>query len=333
MVRVRYGVVNESSACYPVGMVVEAVMKPPGELLDILKQDACFDLFNPPEKESEPGQLIVRPPILESDGSFRMIWGFHYRTILQGMVAHPVPMGVQTVNEVSLLPVILVTVATPEELLSAALLAEGRRNDYRWDEIDRIFRMAGEIDESGGASTIYHAVDDRRDVSELLTRYRRLPGVLQKPLSDGLIDIRTAELVPETLLSRWSQLFGLTEGVSFSERRQIIRLVADFVRSGRMRAEDVPAEFSGMSGSGILGMLRRRRYPTALRLDEELQSFRNRHLRGKGITVSFPANYEGDYLEFAFRARSGRELQQHIRSLQTVEAQVNELVELLLADN
>jgi DNA-binding transcriptional ArsR family regulator len=305
-------------------MVVHGDVASPRQLLDILKADDRYNLFAPPESDILPDEIFLRPPVLQDDDVPRMVWGFRYRSLLGAQADAASPAEV---------PVLRVSGATPQKVLSLALQAENRRNSFRWDEIDRIFRLAREAGESDVPEEICRGVDDRRDITELLERYRNLPETLKHPLAEGTLDIRTAELVPPALLPRWDQLMATTDGVSFSERRQIIRLAADFVRSGRVSVDDVLSHIEGLSGRDVLEALRRRRYPTAERLDSQLQEFRNRFFRGKGITVDFPTNYEGDYLQFTFRARSGRELQQRIRSLQTVEDQVDGLVDLLLTDD
>ena len=347
MVRIRFGVVNASSCCYPVSMesgsivpgslVVEAKMVSPGELHAALEGDDRFDIFRHTDNggtdnggtdsQCGPEQLMVRPPILgpAEGGTYRVVWGFRYRSFVAELAAR---------RDSPMLPVLSVVGSVDtEEMVKLALRAEDRRGRYGWDEIDRVCTVvAAGTDAIGISDGIRDALDSRHDISDLLDRYRNLAPVLQDALNGESIDIRTAELIPDTLIPRWPRLETLTKDVSFSERRQILRFLADFVRAGVTSPDEIFEELAGRTGRDALQELRRLRYPTVTDLETRLTEFRNQFTRGRGITVDFPANYEGDYLGVSFRITSDRELTRRIGELQKMEGHVDKLVGLLLSD-
>ncbi len=291
--------------------------------------DRRFDIFSPvPQRDTEE-RIFIRPPIVanvaDSDvtTSNFLVWGFGYRVAVDTLIR-------RGGGRIPVLTISADSRGEKEMLLSAALLAEDRRGSYSWAEIDRIFAV---LEPESPSEALMQLVDRGRNVTELLDRYRNLPEAVGRSLSDGFIDIRTAESVPPRILPYWSELCETTAAVSFSERRQIMRLIFDDIRSEKAEPEEVMAVTRRLTGRELLETLRRRRYPTLYRLEERLASFQREITAGTGVTVAYPANYEGDYLHVSFRIRSDRELEKRMKTLRKMEGHVDELVELLFTDH
>ncbi|MFP4211026.1 MAG: hypothetical protein ACLFR8_07280 [Alkalispirochaeta sp.] len=311
-------------------------------LHSMLDGDGRFDLFADDAVSVSDTAPFVRPAIVSGT---RVVWGFRYRTVLPrpGGTDLPVlrvvddatpavsgrragserhtgaaaPGGVEPVTEV--------------DLIMLALTAEGRAGSYRWSEIDAVVGLVESgTGEEGVPRTIRNALDPDRDVLEVLARYRRLPAPLRDALDAGAIDIRTAEAIPEELLSRLPALLDGVSNCTFSERRQAIRIIVDLIRRGDRSPDDLLAFLRSDHEGGLLPALRRLRYPEISRLDDAIASFRNRYTRGTGIVVAFPEHYEGDHLSVSFRIRSSRELANRIAALRRMEEGVDELLGLLL---
>jgi len=288
-------------------------------LQTILERDRRFDLFADAAVSGIPGGPFVRPAILWGDNA---VWGFRYRSVLPGLAGDDLPvLRVPDEGETSL-----------SGLTELALAAEGRGGSYRWSEIDRVVALV-ESDptcDTGVLEGVRHALDPVRDVLEMLARYRRLPEALRDPLDTGTIDIRTAEAVPADLLPRMQALLAGTAGLTFSERRQAIRIIVDLLRRGDHSAEDAIALVEAHRGADLLPVLRRIRYPGMTGLDDAIARFRGRYTQGTGISVSYPENYEGDAVTVSFRLRSSKELEGRIAALRRMEDGIDELLGLLL---
>jgi hypothetical protein len=167
-------------------------------------------------------------------------------------------------------------------------------------------------------------------VLEVLARYRRLPTDLQGALDAGTIDIRTAEGIPRELLPRVPELLDGVASLTFSERRQAVRIIVDLLRRGDRSVDDAITLLEAHGGAALLPALRRIRYPEMTGLDDAIAAFRRRYTHGTGIVVSYPENYEGDAVTVSFRLRSSEEIANRIAALRRMEEGVDELLGLLL---
>lgn len=266
---------------------------------------------------------FFRPIILAET---QIVWGFAYEALLAAAPSRDLPV-MRLPDSTGLLTRLLV-----------ALNAEGRRGAYRWGEIDRIVSLAeragsGDADaateEHDAFQAILQAINAERDVLPVLRRYRRLDETVRGALDDGAFDIRTAEVIPRSLVSRLPLILEELAALSFSERRQAVRIIAELVARGDLDDESVVELLRESPTEEIVSRLHRRRYPTIAALEEGIDRFRSSYARGRGIDVAFPKNYEGDFLSFSFRIRSAKELRRRIEALHRMEDHVDDVLGLL----
>ena len=299
------------------------------ELLRWMRVDRTFDFFRPPDSGGAVDYLYLRPAVVWND---RVVWGFHYEEILNVQAA-----ALQLVPVLNITPDEQVPVDGEDVQVKAvrcALDAEARAGDYRWSEIDRVVSYLERVLSPNVAgypvpTPIRSAIDPARDVLELLRRYRRLAEPLRAALDARQIDIRTAETVPDRLVSTVPALLTALETLSFSDRRQVLRLVVELWRGGDVDVADILATAELHERNDILERLRRLRYPVVSDIDTAMAEFRDRYTRGTGVDVAFPRNYEGEFLNISFRVRSRAELERRISALERMKEEVNDLVGLL----
>lgn len=267
----------------------------------------------------------MRPPIAASE---RLLWGFAYEPVFTA-ADYPRETPVIRVSED----------LTRCELIQLALKAENRTGRFLWREIECVIdlctRREGQptsVDETDPnreiPTDLLALIDPERDVRPSLGIFRRLCGELRTAVDAGMIDLRTAESVPPAMIRIIGDLLSLTEGASFSERRQILRMTGDI---GRMRDGEVSVidEIRDRAPTEVIAILRRILRPETNRIEEEVGRFRERFTRGTGVNVMLPNNLEGDYIEVSFRARSEQEFLRRIRTLNEMKEKVDDLVGLL----
>jgi hypothetical protein len=295
------------------------------DLLALLSQDRTFDVFAPPKRDVDGELPALRPAIVTTE---RLIWGFAYESLFadQGYPRET--------------PIIRVSGDLSRcELIQLALKAENRTGRYLWREIEGVVDLCAgaegrsESDENEDPhreipSDLLSLIDTERDVRPSLSVFRRLSKELRTAVDSGGVDLRTAESVTPEMVAIVGELLALTDGASFSERRQIIRMTGEVVRlrDGEVSVID---ELRGRNPAEILAVLRRILRPETNRIEEEVDRFRQRYTRGTGVNVALPKNLEGDYIEVSFRARSEQEFLRRIRTLDAMKETVDDLVGLL----
>ncbi|MFO8042332.1 MAG: hypothetical protein R6U25_03945 [Alkalispirochaeta sp.] len=286
--------------------------------------DATYDLFLERSAVSVVGNrdmAIVRPAIVTRPG--QVVWGFHYRSLWQEFPTTE-------------FPVLIGGDAAPPpghcELgsgLRVALAAEHRRGEYRLSELERIRRLVERCDAVEPLwNEIAPLLSADADPWPLIERFRRLSAVLGSAVDAGVIDLRTAEAIPQEWAAAAGWVLPLFTTLSFSNRRQALRMAVELLRGGT-DGELLVEELAQLSPQEILPALRRRRYPELTDLERRFEALRRRMLSGTGVTLAPPTNFEGDRFQVSFSFRNDAELRARLQATQRLEEAVDELLELL----
>lgn len=330
MVRIGYSVVNAVSSCYPqvVPWEEDVIKDIHGELVKLdelaalFTRNRSFDLFEPTTDDVGKEQLFLRPPICTTT---RVVWGFRYETLCTSEGVH---------DRERTVPVVRVREGDrdPLELLLLALTAENRGGRYLWREIDRIValwedhrgeRCTGEL-----PPHLREAIDPERDVRASLRTFRRLAPALQDAVDTDTIDLRTAKTVPQALIPRIASVLEHLAPFTFSERRQLLRMIGDIVKANGGDTSVVDEIFA-LDGAELFSAVRRTRRPKSAEIEDRLEEFQRRYTKGSGVSVLLPPNLEGDHIEVSFRVRSRRELERRVSALTAMEEGVDDLLGLL----
>jgi hypothetical protein len=166
------------------------------------------------------------------------------------------------------------------------------------------------------------------DPWQVVERYRALPAVLADAVDRNLIDLRTAEAIPGDLAISAGRLIPLLSALSYSNRRQALRMAVELLRGGAV-LEELVQEISRLSPKEVIPVLRHRRYPVLTDLERRFDSVRRGALSGTGVTLAPPNNFEGDRFQISFTFRNGTELRSRIDATRRLEDNMDELLDLL----
>lgn len=221
--------------------------------------------------------------------------------------------------------------------LAMALDLEDRPGEYSWRELAAIHALCEELGVQVDPELSRKITGDGGFVRKV-RRFRALPDSLQEPLADGVIDLRSAEYCARHLPAPEAGVFSLLGSLSFSRRRQLLRLAVDILRreerdaasgdgvpGGRLRALLEEA----LAGDDPLEALSRLRYPELTRLQQRFDGIRRETLGGSGVELSPPRYFEGERFQVQFSFSGEEELARRIEALGRLRERSGELQDLL----
>lgn len=230
-------------------------------------------------------------------------------------------------------PVVVVIGADMGEQLRIALSSEGRSGAYGWEERRRIAEFCEQHRIPAG--TVADLVDPSGDFIQHITHYRILSPVLRGWVEQGVCDLRTAERLAQVPTDLLKRLESTGDGLSFSNRRRYLVMAQEVLRrDGLDEATAVIADLARLdSPSERIEALRRVRYPTLVRMEEQLSEVNRVTLRGSGVRVTAPKNFEGGGYTVSFTFSSNRELERRLRSADRLREVSDDLLGLLFGND
>jgi hypothetical protein len=260
-----------------------------------------------------------RVPVIADDVA--IIWG---RSIVERSVEEP---GVGTI------PAVALVTPKPIEMIRAALAMERRAGHYSIDEIARIVDICRSL---GVATTeVVDLIAPDREIDERVSRYRALPDAIAALVTAGVCDLNTADRLATVPCDIVDRLACFVDRLSFSNRRRAFEYIVEItVRDGapavremieRLAAIDDPKE--------RLDTVRRVRYPTIAGFEARAERVRSRVLRGTGVRLDVPQNFEGDRYTVSFDFASTAQLERRVAALQRLVDESDGLLELLFGDD
>jgi hypothetical protein len=216
------------------------------------------------------------------------------------------------------------------------LRLEGRAGRYSWREVAALRRLCRDLAVEIDAELSRQVTGDAAFAVKA-ERFAALPAALQGALQEALIDLRTAESLahyasgdPGTL----QRILDATRSISFSRRRQVLRLALENARretpdAGGLGDRVAELVHEAAAASDPVDALTRRRYPKLTALSDRFESIRTEALDGTGVRLTPPPYFEGDRFEVAFSFATAEELARKLAALDTLKARTGELQDLL----
>ncbi len=224
----------------------------------------------------------------------------------------------------------------PREALLLALALEGRTGGYSWEEMHRIVayceRFALDVDPE-----VSRAAAGDGGLVFRVERYRALPPLLRGALDRGEIDAKTAEALgpPATGGNRrdgvLGKLLSAGEGLSHSNRRKLLLIARELLVSRRLDAGELSRLVEATAGAPeeLLSQLRALRYPELTGMVEQLNRFTEEHLRGTGVRLEAPANFEGRRFTASFDFADSSEYSTRLAALGRAGDRLEAILDLL----
>lgn len=214
--------------------------------------------------------------------------------------------------------------------LRIALMMENRRDRYLWREkvnILRFLRNHPEIDIDGD---LLGQIQTDGSFIPGTEKFLTLPGHLQNLVADSMIDLKTAEQItrlPEKVLNGLHTIF---RKLSFSSRKQLLLMLEEIIKRDNVSGDDIFSLANEVSSSeDPLRTVRQMRYPQLTSMEREVQLFREKFLKGSGIELQPPPDFEGNTYWVRFPWRSARQLKRTIQTLSEMEKAGDGLFDLL----
>lgn len=286
------------------------------ELLD-LRRD--FDIFpDAPTPSAELVRLGLVPPLVVM-GTY-LVWG---RPLLE--VAEKIGTAELQVREIE---------TDITGALKTALRLENRVDRFTWREKALLLRFISDRPDIGAQR------EEIREIEALVQtegsfipgtkKFECLPAHIKELAAAELIDLKTAEqitVLPEKVVA---DLLKAVKQVSFSARRQLLVMFAEIIKRDRL-SDSAAAERAGrlLEAPDPIAEVRRLRYPGLSELQAAFDSFRERYVKGSGVEIVPPQNFEGGSFGVRFSWRSDKQFQRVLETLHRLEEKGDELFRLL----
>ncbi|MCK4516405.1 MAG: hypothetical protein KAU31_14175 [Spirochaetaceae bacterium] len=244
--------------------------------------------------------------------------------------------------------------------LSLALQLENRTGRYSWAEqeamvgyLEKAPQRGGARDVKGGAGTpagtdtpagteaggvdwpaFSRLVRGDGALAELVGRYRRLGPDLCALVNDEFISLKTAERIARVPSDFVTSHHSALDSLSFSTRRQFLESLAELIIQASGTEAGAVSDTCTRASAALdehdpVAALRRWRYPTLTRLDEQFGDIRRTALHGTGVDLEAPPYFEGDSFTVSFRFRDCAELEERTRALERLKDSCDQLFGIL----
>jgi hypothetical protein len=245
-----------------------------------------------------------------------LVWGFQ---VLKAAVRE----GADTLACVSI-------DGAPEGGLKLALTLENRADRYTWREKADILACIRYFPEMDPGEDLLSLVQTDGSFIPPTEIFLKLPEHVRKAVDSGLIDIKTGERIADLPGPAFTLLLPILRTLSFSSRRQFLLMLTETAKRDRLGGAEIAAFADTLLTSPApLEQLKHRRYPQLTRMEQRLEEYRGKYLRGTGIECVPPPNFEGEDFTLRFRWKSEEQLHRTIANLSRLKGTGHELFELL----
>ena len=282
------------------------------QISGILARDRSWDIFIDPPTVLRDNEATLRLPVIAgSDVAGAVpLWGFPALRRGAGSV------------------LLVSGVDRPVERAKIALDQEDRSGRYRWRELAGLAALVGLDELPQLASRL--CWDGPPDL--MARRYLALVEVLQDAVDAGAVDMVTAEGLAQATSDPESvaRILNLAGHVSFSNRRQMIKLFCQVAR--RESLTGLLAEMERIPPAERLPRLFTRRYPRLTAMRAQVERVQREVLRGTGVRLAEPPNFEGQRFRVSFEVGSTQELEQRQAGLDRLKGELDALLGILFED-
>jgi hypothetical protein len=224
------------------------------------------------------------------------------------------------------------------------LSLENRRDRYSLKEKLKIYALLKRRGAEERAEEVAPLVTSKGSFLAQVKQVIVLPSSLQQCVEEGIIDVKTARTVSdlppeavhiylETIMEKNDVRKQEGLPLSLSLRRLLLHYLYEVVKREGMEKRKILETFSTvlshMPLQEAFEKARRMRYPELSKREDALRRFENEKIRGTGIKVEAPPNFEGDSYKFNFSVNSPAQIDTMISRLRLIRNNSDELFRLL----
>ena len=214
-----------------------------------------------------------------------------------------------------------------KKLVGNALEMENRCDGYSLKEQGNIIQFLRSKGNPRDISDIEHLIRSSGSVVHHVDQYLKLSGAVKTLVDKGCVDLKTgAKLVNfgEVICGR---ILELQDAFTFSRMRAFVVYLNEIgKREGMIEPELADFLDTVLSREDPSKDLYEKRYPQVADLEKRFRQFCQEQLRGKGIVLSHPPEFEGSALTVQFSLRSGGELSKKCDYLKDISGTIDGLI-------
>ncbi len=283
---------------------------------DLRDLPQAFDVFEPqpPPDVDLLRRGLVRPILVCDHG---LVWG-------RGQVDAAWEAGIAA------LPCTEMPTAPPAEVFRTALLLEDRAGRYSWAEKSRMATHMGPGMDPKDRDALVARIDGHpdNDFVERVEAYRGLAPEVRRLVDEGRMDLRVAR-VAASLPAGWVGLLHHRPRLTNSRLRLLVTLADEIIRRDGLRDESALHMMREvLSQNDPAATIEELRRPGLARLRRDVSAVVESALGRLKITVTPPADLEGNEIEVRFTFADRLELRRNIDGLRSLEGRTDELFRL-----
>lgn len=169
----------------------------------------------------------------------------------------------------------------------------------------------------------------------VVQRVAALPSPWRDAVIAERIDLKTAERAQQLDQRIAARLLEAVAPLSASRRRLAVGFFEELVRRDGLTESQqdqllgTAAEPDSRSAEDLFARLSAARFPERTQMLKDLAGFEARFLKGSGVQLAVPENFEGDSIGLSFRWKSREQFRKRLATLRSLEDHLDELLGLL----
>jgi len=218
---------------------------------------------------------------------------------------------------------------TAHEQLLLALKLENRQGRYSWTEKERIVKYLGTVKRIDPDMALLLEGRAEPDLYGKYEAYLNLAAPLKILVQDESLSFKTALEIQKLPVGIFELFTAYPLKMTFSERRQLLVWFYEVCERERCTESQCLDKFTALlNDAHPLQKIRQWRYPVFSNLEEQFNNFKMRWLKGTGIELKVPVNFEGAEFSVSF-SFTEKNLERKLKSLEKIKEHVDELTALL----
>ncbi|MCL2293739.1 MAG: hypothetical protein FWC36_02580 [Spirochaetes bacterium] len=303
------------------------------ELEKLLKSSRTYDFFAKYYDDEgycrqEIIELVKKDlyplPVVDNEN---VVWGFH-------IIAAAAKLGIKNLLCRSLNSQALSKEFSKEEKLLITLQCENRKNNYSWEEKEKIYLFIVKELDGKVSDSVLSRIQHEGLFMNSVSLYNSFPAHLKNLIQKNIVDLKTAKNCTAINERAWEELEPYLLTLTFSNRRIFLTNLSELLKKNALDKEfDSSKSFSFvkklLEKKNPLEAVFKARYPDFSSCTERFNQFNSEVLKDSGIKLKQPPYFEGNSYSVEFSFRSKKHLEKIINRLSVLKEKSDEIFRLL----